>query len=146
MIPRFSRKVLRIVSPPKFMFDFSMKMFLMSYSINWPNYIAWLHFLLEILAILWTAIISETGCDAIKSEINPIFLIELFFYMIKNSRQKFKYLAMKTEISWNENHCLSFLKSCQMSKIFVPPPLFSIPFLFKLLQTVPLPSRNLQLT
>ena len=31
---------LRIVSPAHFVYDFSTKMFLMLYSINWPNFIA----------------------------------------------------------------------------------------------------------
>ena len=43
----FSGKGLRIVSPPHFVYDFSRKMFLMLYSINWPNFIVWLP-LLEI--------------------------------------------------------------------------------------------------
>ena len=37
------------------------------------------------------------GCDVINFEINLIFLIEPLFYMIKNSRQKFKYLEHKGE-------------------------------------------------
>ena len=38
------------------------------------------------------AIICFSDCDIINSEINLIFLIKLFFYMTKKSRQKFKYL------------------------------------------------------
>ena len=32
------------------------------------------------------------SCDVIKLEINLIFLMKLFCYMTKKSRQKFKYL------------------------------------------------------
>ena len=45
----FSNKVLGIVSPANFVYDFSTKKFLILYSINWPNFIAWLALLLEIL-------------------------------------------------------------------------------------------------
>ena len=45
----FLDKGLGIVSPLHFVYDFSAKMFLMLYSINWPNFIAWLPSLLEIL-------------------------------------------------------------------------------------------------
>ena len=44
----FLDKGLGIVSPAYFANDFSTKMFLMLYSINWPNLIAWLPSLLEI--------------------------------------------------------------------------------------------------
>ena len=45
----FLEKSLGIVSLPPFVYDFSRKMFLMLYPINWPNFIAWLLLLLEIL-------------------------------------------------------------------------------------------------
>ena len=45
----FLEKGLGIVSLPPFVYDFSRKMFLMLYPINWPNFIAWLLLLLEIL-------------------------------------------------------------------------------------------------
>ena len=46
----FLDKVLRIVSPANFAYDFPTKMFLMLYSINWPNFIVWFALLLEILS------------------------------------------------------------------------------------------------
>ena len=46
----FLDKGLGIVSPTHFVNGFSTKMFLMLYSINWPNFIAWLPLLLEILS------------------------------------------------------------------------------------------------
>ena len=45
----FPEKGLWLVSPPHFVYDFSRKMLLMLYSINWPKFIIWLPLLLEIL-------------------------------------------------------------------------------------------------
>ena len=45
----FLDKGLEIVSPARFVYNFSTKMFLILYSINWPTFIAWLPLLLEIL-------------------------------------------------------------------------------------------------
>ena len=45
----FLVKSLGIVSPPHFVKDFSRKIFLMLYSVNWPNFIAWMLLPLEIL-------------------------------------------------------------------------------------------------
>ena len=53
----FLEKSLGIVSPPYFLYDFSTKMFLMLYSINWPNFIVWSPLLLEILGNVCTAIV-----------------------------------------------------------------------------------------
>ena len=54
----FLEKGMEIVSQPYFVYDFSRKMFLKSYSSNWPVFIACLSLLLEILvntciAIVW---------------------------------------------------------------------------------------------
>ena len=38
----FLEKGLGIVSVPYFVYDFARKIFLMFYSIDWPNFIAWL--------------------------------------------------------------------------------------------------------
>ena len=48
---------LRIVSPAHFVYDFSTKMSLLLYSINRPNFIAWLPLLLEILGSTCIAIV-----------------------------------------------------------------------------------------
>ena len=53
----FLDKGLGIVSPAHFVYDFPTKMFLMLYSINWPNFIAWLPLLLEILGNICIAIV-----------------------------------------------------------------------------------------
>ena len=49
-------KCLGLVSPPLFVYDFSRKMFLMSYLINWPNFIVWLPLLLETLVNIYITI------------------------------------------------------------------------------------------
>ena len=46
---------LGILSPAHFVYAFLTKMFLMLYSINSPNLIVWLPFLLEILGNMWIA-------------------------------------------------------------------------------------------
>ena len=53
----FLEKGLGIVSPPHFVYDFSTKMFLMLYPINWLNFIVWLPLLLEILRSICIAIV-----------------------------------------------------------------------------------------
>ena len=53
----FLDKVLAIISPAHFEYDFSTKMFLILYSINRPNFIAWLPLLLEILGNMYTPIV-----------------------------------------------------------------------------------------
>ena len=75
----FLDKVLGIVSPAHFVYDFSTKMFVMFYSINSPNFTAWLPLLLEILGNTCIAIVCSPGCDVMDFEIKLIFLIELFF-------------------------------------------------------------------
>ena len=73
-------------------YDFSRKLFLMSYSINWTNFVVWLPLILEILGNVYIAIVCFPGYDIINFEIIFIFLIKPFSYMQKNWRQKFKYL------------------------------------------------------
>ena len=75
-----------------FMYDYSRKMFLMLYSINQPNFIAWLFLLIEIFVNMCILIVCQPGCDVTNFEINLIFLIKPFFHMTKQSRQPFKYL------------------------------------------------------
>ena len=102
---------------PHFAYDFSRKTFLMLYSINWPNFIAWLSLFLETLGNMCIAIVCYPGCDVMDFEINLIFLIKPFFL------QDPKVMA-KTEISWerkellrsNKKHLSSFLKGFQLSK------------------------------
>ena len=75
----FLHKEQEIVSPPYFVYNFSTKMFLLLYSINWPNFTAWLPLLLDILGKRSVAIVFLSGSGLKDFEINLIFLIELFF-------------------------------------------------------------------
>ena len=101
------KKGLGIVPLPHFVYGFWQIMFLMLYFINWPNSIVWLSLLLEILGNMCIAFIWFTGCDVISLETNLIFLIKPFFYMTKNSIQKFNILR------WNKKNFSSFLKGFQ---------------------------------
>ena len=74
----FSEKGLGIVFTQRFVYDFSRKMFLILYSINWPNFIVWLPLLRDILGNICIAIVCFPDCDVISFEINLIFLIKPF--------------------------------------------------------------------
>ena len=84
----FLDKGLGIVSPAHFVYDFSTKMFLMLYSINWPNFIAWLPLLLEILGNMCIAIVCYPGCEVMDFEINLIILIKQFFLHAQKVKTK----------------------------------------------------------
>ena len=58
-----------------FCYDFSTKMFLMLYSINWPSFITWSPLLLEIMGNMCIVIVCYPGCDIMDFEINLIFQI-----------------------------------------------------------------------
>ena len=75
----FLDKGLGIVSPAHFVYDFSTKIFLMLYSINYPNFIAWFSLLVGLLGNICIAIVCYPCCDVMDFEINLIFLLESFF-------------------------------------------------------------------
>ena len=52
----FLKKGLGIVSASHFVYNFSRKMFLKLYFINWPNFFVWLPLILEILVSMYIAI------------------------------------------------------------------------------------------
>ena len=84
----FLEKGLGIVSPPHFVKDFSRKMFLKLYSLNWPDFTLWLSLLLEILNNICIAI-------SVLLWIKLTFIIKPFFYMTKKPRQKLNILRTK---------------------------------------------------
>ena len=110
-------KDLGIVSPPHFVHDISKNMFLMLYSINWPNLIAWLFLLLEILINMCIAIVCFPRFDVINLEIELIFLIKSLFYMNKESRQILNILRTKRAFKMKKEHILTFLKGFHWPKI-----------------------------
>ena len=75
----FSEKGQEIVSPAHFVYDFLTKLFLMLYSINYPNFIAWFSLFFGVLRNMCIAIVCNPCCDVMDFEINHIFLTEPFF-------------------------------------------------------------------
>ena len=71
---------------------FSGEMFLMLYSINWPNFIPWLPLLHKISINMCIIIVCYPVCDVTNVHIYFSDLIKPFSYMTKKSEQKFKYL------------------------------------------------------
>ena len=67
---------------------FWRKLFLLLYSINWPNSIVWLPLLREILGNMCIAVVSYPGCDVIYFEINFTFVIKLFFLQDQKGKTK----------------------------------------------------------
>ena len=63
-------------------------MFLMLYSINQPNFMAWLPLLLEILGNMCIAIVCYPGCEVMDFEINLIILIKQFFLYAQKVKTK----------------------------------------------------------
>ena len=86
------KRGLELVSLPYFLHGLWWKIFLLLYSINWSNFIVWLPLICEMFSSMCFAIVCCPGCDVINFKINLVFLIELFFYMTKKSRQNLRYL------------------------------------------------------
>ena len=105
---------------PTTFYNFSRKTFLMSYSINRPDFIVWLPLLLEILGNMYIAIVCFPGCEVINFEINQdlnqlIFLIKPLFYMTKKTKQNLNTFRMKS--AFKVKHFSSFLKGFQLPKV-----------------------------
>ena len=92
-------------------------MFLKLYSINWPNFIARLPLLLEILVNICIAIVCYPSCDVIDFKIDFIFLVKPFSCKTKTSKQKFKYLEKEELLTRNKKYFSSFLKDFQLPKV-----------------------------
>ena len=91
----FLEKGLGIVSLLHFVYNFSRKLFLMLYSINWPNVIAWLPFLLEILGNMCIAIVCKPDCGVIDFKFSLIFLIKPFSYCPKRQDKNLNIVRTK---------------------------------------------------
>ena len=70
---------LELVSWHHFLHNFWRKIFLLLYSINWPNFIVWLPLLCEILGNMCIAIVCKPSCDVMNFEVNLVFLIQPLF-------------------------------------------------------------------
>ena len=75
----FSKRGLVLVSLPHFLHKFWRKIFILLYSMNWPNFIAWLPLLCEILGNMCIAIVCKPGSDVMNFEVNLIFLKKPLF-------------------------------------------------------------------
>ena len=79
------KKSLELASLPHFLYKFWKIIFCKLCSINWFNFITW-------LGNICIVIICCPDCDAMYFEITLNLLIQPFFYIIKKSTQKYKYL------------------------------------------------------
>ena len=96
-----------------FLHDFWKNIFFLLYSIDWPNFIAWLNLLFEVLVIVFCP-----ACDVINIKINLTFLIKPLSWMTKKSGQKCKYVENKKKLlPWHRKQFSSFLKGFQLSEI-----------------------------
>ena len=64
------------------------RIFLMLYTINWPNFIICLHLFLEVLGNMWIVVISFPVYFVISFEINLSFLCKPFSYMTEKVKTK----------------------------------------------------------
>ena len=85
-------RVLGLAFPPHFVYDFSRKILLMLYSINWQSFIVWSSLLLGIFEDICIVIVCCPVFDVINFEINRSFFFKPFFYITKTSEQKCKYI------------------------------------------------------
>ena len=90
--------------------------FFMLYSLNWPNFIAWLSLFLNIFGTTCVTVVCLLGCDVTNFEIILIFLIKPFCYKTKKSREKLKRTRRVFQVK--KKHFSSFSKGFQLSKIF----------------------------
>ena len=77
---------------------FLAKNFILLYSVNWPNFIAWLLLLHEILYNIWIVIVCSPGCDVINIEINLIFLMKPFFLHEQKVKTKRAFIEVNKTI------------------------------------------------
>ena len=87
---------------PNFLEDFSRKIFLTLYSINWSNFIVRLPLLFEILGSVYILIICFSVSDVINFKIKLGFLINsFFFYDLKSQDKNLNTLITKREFSYD---------------------------------------------
>ena len=86
------KRGLELVFLPHFLHNFWRKIFLLLYSINWPNFIVWLPLLCEILGNMCIAIVCKPGWTSWIFKSTLSFWSSRFSYMTKKSWQKPKCL------------------------------------------------------
>ena len=106
------------VSSPHFVHNFWRKMFVMLYSINWPNFIVWLPLLFEILGNMCIATVYFPACDAITFEIYLIFLAKPFFLLDRKVKTKIEISCeRKKPLRQSEKHFSSVLTGSLLPRI-----------------------------
>ena len=111
---------LELVSLPHFLDDFR-KYISHTFFIDWPNFIAWLSLLFQILGNMRIVIICCPVPDVIIFEINHSFMIKPLFYITKKPGQKFKHLKNEKGFLTLKKHFSLLLKSFQLSEIVSDP-------------------------
>ena len=112
----FSKKGQELVSSQHFVYDFSRKLFLMLYSINWANLIVWLPLILEISGNLCILIVCYPVCDVVNFKIIFAFLLTRF--PDQQSRAKIEIPQKRKELlRCNKKQLSSFLKNFQLLEI-----------------------------
>ena len=71
---------------------FFKQLFLVLYSINWPDFIVWLLLLFDITCNMFIVIVCYPVCDITNFEIYLNFITKPFSYTTKKSEQILKYL------------------------------------------------------
>ena len=97
-----TRRGLKLVSLTHFLHNFWRKIFLLLYSINWPNFIVWLPLLCEIFGNICIAIVCKPGCGV---------MIQTFFLHDQKVVTKIQISwEWKELLIWNKKHCSTLLK------------------------------------
>ena len=108
-------KSLGIISPPHFAYDFLRKIYLTLYSIKWPNFIAGLHLLLEILVNM-----SFCNCCLWHHKFwkwTLSFQSSRFSTWPKSQDKTLNILKLKELWRWSKNRFWSSLKGFQLPNI-----------------------------
>ena len=113
----FLQKGLGIVSPSHFVNDFSRKMFLILYSINWPSLIVWLAFLLEMFGNACIAIVCFPCCDVIILKLILSFYQFVFLHDQKIKTNSEITLERKKLFRWIKKHFSLMLNCYQWAKM-----------------------------
>ena len=114
----FLEKGLGIVSLPHFLYDFSRKIFLTLYSINWPNFIVWSPLLLRYWKLCF-AIICFPGCDIIIFKVSLIYFSSSRFSTWQKSQDKNWNILRTNRAFKTKNHIFHhFSRVIQLPQIF----------------------------
>ena len=110
-----TKRCLKLISLHHFLYVFWRIIFILLYSINWSNFVAWLSLLSEILGNMRIVIACYTGCDGINFENNLIFLIKPFFLYSQKVKLKTSW-EQKELLTWNKVF-LVFFKELSLKQI-----------------------------